>query len=98
MKINSLDMNLMNQINKIKGPADSDDKSFKDFLSESIGNVNQSQLNADDLSVRFAAGDENIDIHDVMVSLEEATLSLDLTIQIRNKLVEAYQEIMRMQL
>jgi flagellar hook-basal body complex protein FliE len=70
--------------------------SFKDMLDDAVSQVNQQQLDADGTIAKFAAG-EISDIHDVMIAVEKAGLSLQYTIQIRNKMLEAYQEIMRMQ-
>lgn len=70
--------------------------SFKDVFSDALNKVNDLQNNADDMKVKLATGEVN-DIHTVMIASEKASLALQLTVQIRNKLVDAYQEIMRMQ-
>ena len=68
--------------------------SFQNTLSELINNVN-SQLNeADQLTEDFAIGKNN-NIHEVMIATEKAGISLKFLLQIRNKLLDAYQEIMR---
>jgi flagellar hook-basal body complex protein FliE len=71
---------------------------FQDLLNHALSEVNDLQLNADTQILSFASGHPNIDIHEVMIGLEQAHLALQLTIEVRNKVVEAYQEIMRMQL
>lgn|SRR5690554_2959099 len=71
---------------------------FQDFLKQAISEVNDMQISADSQAIGFAAGQPNIDIHEVMIGMEQAHLALQLTIEVRNKVVEAYQEIMRMQL
>ncbi|KJS23496.1 MAG: hypothetical protein VR72_01380 [Clostridiaceae bacterium BRH_c20a] len=71
---------------------------FKDVLEQALAEVNNLQNSADSTAIAFASGHPNIDIHDVMIGMEKAQLALQLTIEVRNKLVEAYQEIMRMQL
>lgn len=53
--------------------------------------------NATDKVMKYAAG-ENIPVHDVMVAMENAKLSFQFAVQVRNKLVESYQEITRMQI
>lgn len=68
-------------------------KSFEDILSS----LNDSQLNADDLVNKLAVGDSSVDLHDVMIGLEENDINFQVALSIRDKLVEAYQEIMRMQ-
>ncbi len=69
-------------------------QSFGQMLQNAIGEVNQSQVHAADLSSRFAAG-EPIDVHQVMIAAQEASVALNLAIQVRNKLVDGYQELMR---
>lgn len=68
--------------------------SFKNVLSKFVGDVNQMQKHAD-TSVNKLASGEITDIHDVMVKVEEANLSFSLMMEIRNKIVEGYKEIMR---
>ena len=67
---------------------------FGQVLQNAIGEVNQAQMRAGDLSSRFAAG-EPIDVHQVMIAAQEASVALNLAIQVRNKLVDGYQELMR---
>jgi flagellar hook-basal body complex protein FliE len=69
---------------------------FGQALTDAISGISESQNAADDASVRMAAGDP-IDLHEVMLARETASLQFQLAVQVRNKLVEAYQEVMRMQ-
>ncbi len=69
---------------------------FGEMLKTSIAEVNQAQISADRAAEQIAAG-ETKDLHGAMIKLEEADISLRLMVQVRNKAVEAYQEIMRMQ-
>jgi len=71
-------------------------RSFKEMLGNALSNVNNQQLKADRMSQEFAVGKSD-NVHELMITLTEAKLALDLTIQVRNRAVEAYQEIMRMQ-
>ena len=71
--------------------------SFDSFFKESLDKVNEKQVIADELTRGFVSG-ENVDINDVMLAGEEAKISLQLAVQIRNKVVEAVQELTRMQL
>lgn len=71
---------------------------FKDVLKDALTEVNNLEISADAKALSFTQGDPSIDIHDVMIGMEQAHLALQLTIEVRNKLVESYQEIMRMQL
>ena len=69
--------------------------SFGDVLANAIRQVEQDQRHANEMAVRLAAGEVE-DIAQVMIASERASLSLNLAIQVRNKVIEAYQEIMRM--
>ena len=70
-------------------------ESFSGILDKSIGAVNGLQQNADSAIQQFVAG--KLDIHDVMIEVEKASVAMQLTVQLRNKVLEAYQEVMRMQ-
>jgi len=71
--------------------------SFTDMLKSSLGEVNSLQLEADDIAAKFAAG-ETDNIHEVLIAGEKADIALQLTTAIRSKILDAYQEIMRMQI
>lgn len=68
--------------------------SFSDALEAAVRGADRLQHEADDAVRRFAAGDVE-DVHQVMLSLDRADLSFRMTLEVRNKLVEAYQEVMR---
>jgi flagellar hook-basal body complex protein FliE len=68
---------------------------FSDTLKGIIDDVNQSQLASGKAVKEFVAG-KDIDLHEVMALGEEAQISFQLLMEIRNKLVEAYQEVSRM--
>ncbi|MDQ7793164.1 MAG: flagellar hook-basal body complex protein FliE [bacterium] len=70
-------------------------ESFGEYLKESLALLNQQQLAVEEAAVGLARGD-GADLHEIMLAAEKASLSLELAIQIRNKALEAYQEIMRM--
>lgn len=75
-------------------PADTG-KNFGKIFRDALQSVNDLQLHTDKLDRELAAGTvENI--HEVTIAAEKAALALELTVQIRNKLLEAYQELMRM--
>ncbi len=67
------------------------------FLGQAIERLDASQKAADQGIVRLVAG-EPVDLHQVMLQTEEALVNLNLALQIRNKIIQAYQEIQRMQL
>ncbi len=68
---------------------------FKKILTESVGEVNQKLLQASEDAEEMIAGKK--DIHQAMISLEEGNISMRLLLQVRNRIIAAYQEIMRMQ-
>jgi len=70
--------------------------SFKELVKDAVSEVNKLQSQADQSAVKLATG-ELEDVHRAMIDMQKAKLALDLTIQVRNKVIEAYQEIMRMQ-
>lgn len=72
--------------------------SFADTLKSQLDSVNEKQIESDVLNDKLIKGDGNVNIHQVMLSTEEAKMSVNLAIQVRNKLVEAYQEISKIQL
>jgi len=70
---------------------------FSKILSKAVEQVNELQHEASKMQEDFAAG--KIDnVHEVLIAAEKADISLRLTTEIRNKIVEAYKEIMRMQI
>lgn len=72
-------------------------ESFADLLKKAVEDLNQSQVKADKVVEGFLAGDIQ-DVHQVMIAMEEARLTMQLAVEVRNKIVEAYQEISRMQI
>ncbi|MBM7603325.1 flagellar hook-basal body complex protein FliE [Metabacillus crassostreae] len=70
--------------------------SFGDFLKESINQVNQAQTNSDKMTNALASG-QNVELHDVMISAQKSSVALTMAVEVRNKVIEAYQEMMRMQ-
>jgi flagellar hook-basal body complex protein FliE len=100
MKINGFvpDSKIFDAIKPLQVTTNEGNKNdFLSMLKEKLNGVNDSQITADNITQSFIKGDET-DIHKVMLSTEEAKMSLELAVQIRNKLVEAYQELNRMQL
>jgi flagellar hook-basal body complex protein FliE len=71
-------------------------ESFGEMLKGAIGDVAKLQREADNAIQELAAG-ENKDIHRTMIALEKADVSFQLMMQVRNKVIAAYEEIMRMQ-
>jgi flagellar hook-basal body complex protein FliE len=72
-------------------------KQFSQFLADALDKVNEQQQISNRWNEQFAAGLTS-DVHQVLIASEKAALALELTVQIRNKVIESYQEIMRTQL
>ncbi len=70
---------------------------FAQILQNSIDQVNQTQQQAEGMAANFAAGDGNANLHEVMISLQKANISFQEMVQVRNRLVSAYQDVMNMQ-
>src|SRR5579863_4487006 len=77
----------------IKAPAGA----FQSVLSDAIGRVEQFQQNSQSSIDKFLSGEDQ-EVHKVALATQQAELAFDLFMQIRNKVVSAYQEVMRMQM
>jgi len=102
MKINQFvpDTEIFKKIGNSDNKGDISEKSsisFGELLKQKLDAVNDDQIKAEDTTQKFIQGEED-DIHKVMLDTEEAKMSLELAVQIRNKFVEAYQELSRTQL
>lgn len=71
---------------------------FSTALKASLDQVNESQLSSQQLGQKFALGDDKVSLSDVMISMQKANISFQTTVQVRNKLVSAYHDIMNMQI
>jgi flagellar hook-basal body complex protein FliE len=71
--------------------------SFSDALKAQLDNVSNSQNQAEDMGKRFAAGDDSVNLSDTMIAMQKASITFQATVQVRNKLVSAYHDIMNMQ-
>lgn len=72
--------------------------SFAATLKASLGAVNDVQQQATQMTEKFQHGEPGVDLAQVMVSMEKSSVSFEAMKQVRNKLVDAYQEVMRMQI
>lgn len=70
-------------------------ETFGDVLGKFVADVNTLQVQADQSIDKLATG-EITDVHQVMIAVEEASTAMEFMLEIRNKIVEAYQEVMRM--
>ncbi|MCW8919379.1 MAG: flagellar hook-basal body complex protein FliE [Gammaproteobacteria bacterium] len=70
---------------------------FSSLLTQSIGKVNEMQQSAASMSRAFEMGDSGASLPEVMIARSKAGLAFEGMVQVRNKMIDAYQEIMRMQ-
>jgi flagellar hook-basal body complex protein FliE len=70
--------------------------SFSNVLKDKIGEINKLQLDADAAIAKVELSDSG-SIHEAMIAMEKASISFKTMLQVRNKMLEAYQEVMRMQ-
>lgn len=75
---------------------DANSVSFSSMLFNSVNSINKMQTTAKAQSQDYMTGASDIGLNDVMVSLQKSSLALNLGVQVRNKMVSAYQEIMNM--
>ena len=71
---------------------------FSELLAKAVNSVNDSQQQSNELKVAFQRGDEGIDVSRVMLASQKASIEFQLMMQVRNRLVSAYQDIMNMQI
>jgi flagellar hook-basal body complex protein FliE len=80
-----------------QAPADGgSSESFQKLLGSAVDTLNKLQLEADVSAAKLAAG-EAVELHEVLIATEKASIAVQLAVQVKNKVVEAYQEVMRMQ-
>jgi flagellar hook-basal body complex protein FliE len=80
-----------------QAPAAEGGADFSQALKSAIDQVNQAQQQAQQMAENFTAGKENVNLQDVMINLQKANLSFQQMVQVRNKLVTAYNDIINMQ-
>ncbi|GAB1529151.1 MULTISPECIES: flagellar hook-basal body complex protein FliE [Brevibacillus] len=96
-----MEMSAISQLTPIRTPSVNKptpaevSQEFSSFLSDAMGKVNQAQVESSNLADKFAAG-EITDVHQLTVAGQKASVMLQMTMQVRNKMIESYQEIMRM--
>jgi flagellar hook-basal body complex protein FliE len=70
---------------------------FANVLKSSLDGVNQVQRQAESLQQAFVLGDDKVSLSDTMIAMQKANISFQTTVQVRNKVVAAYNDIMNMQ-
>jgi flagellar hook-basal body complex protein FliE len=77
-------------------PPASERTDFGDLLQRSIAAVNETQQQSSTLKRSFAMGDPDVDLTSVMLASQKSSLAFEAMVQVRNKLVEAYKDVMNM--
>lgn len=86
---------VVNEPAKINVTSAEAQQNFATTLKEAIASVNEQQIQSDTMTEKLINGG-NVDLHEVMIAAQKASVTLSATMEVRNKAVEAYQEIMRM--
>ena len=73
-----------------------DTPSFGDLLEKAVNNVNSIQKQSSAMAQAYERGDPNVDITDVMIAREKSSVAFQSALQVRNKLIEAYRDVMNM--
>lgn len=81
---------IVNPAQQVSGPK------FSDVMSQAIDKVNEVQQSSASLRNAYLKGDPNVDVTDVMIASQKSGVAFDAMVQVRNKLVEAYREVMNM--
>ncbi|PHS27228.1 MAG: flagellar hook-basal body complex protein FliE [Methylophaga sp.] len=69
---------------------------FSNLMKSAVNKVNETQQTSGTLRTAFEMGDPNVSLADAMIASQKASVAFQATLQVRNKLVEAYKEVMRM--
>ncbi len=84
-------------VNAIHGAKSSANVDFASALKATLDQVNGAQQKSEDMAKRFVLGDDSVNLSDVMLNSQKASIAFQATVQVRNKLVSAYHDIMNMQ-
>lgn len=89
---------LANPVSRTAQASPTSQVSFSDALKASLDQVNNMQLRSEKLGQDFVMGNDQVSLSDVMISGQKANIAFQATVQVRNKLVSAYQDMMNMQI
>ena len=73
-----------------------DSNSFSSMMSQAINQINETQKHAGSLAKSFEMGDDKVDLSEVMIAVQKSRISFEALSQVRNKLLNAYQDVMNM--
>lgn len=81
----------------LQAPATTGGADFANVLKSSLDGVNQLQRQAESMQQAFVLGDDKVSLSDTMIAMQKANISFQTAVQVRNKVVAAYNDIMNMQ-
>ncbi len=93
---NKINFSIGNSENKLN-IKDEKNVSFKEFLKNSVYEVSDMEKKADDLNLKFLTGEVD-NLHDVMIATQKADVGIQSFIEVKNKIIDAYKEILRIQI
>ena len=96
-KISTTELQSLGNISTPQPGAVQGGRAFSDFLGQMVQDVNAKQAAASSAVEGVLTG-QNVPLHQAMIAMEEASVSFQLMVEVRNKLLESYQELMRMQI
>lgn len=89
--LNGINQNIGEGVNKTDTQ-----NGFSSLLKSATNKVNDAQMHSDKLAQAFQNGDPNVKISEVMIASQKSNISFQAMLQVRNKIIQAYQEIMNM--
>ena len=100
MQMRDMQVQAQGQVNKpavlSKGVEKTEGPGFGEMLSQAVNKVNDTQMQASSLATAYEQGAPGVDLTQVMVSMQKASVSFQAMTQVRNRLVSAYEDIMNM--
>lgn len=104
MRSQMMDNQRVQQDNAIRGQVDrpagvqetQQTPKFSEMLSQAVGSVNELQQNANDMRTAYEMGHPSVDITRVMIAAEKSSISFEALTQVRNRVVQSYEDIMNM--
>ncbi|WP_421681633.1 flagellar hook-basal body complex protein FliE [Stutzerimonas urumqiensis] len=96
LEMRSMQMDAMARAKPVETPQEVGAPSFADMLGQAVNKVSETQQASSQLANAFEMGQGGVDLTDVMIASQKASVSFQALTQVRNKLVQAYQDIMQM--
>jgi flagellar hook-basal body complex protein FliE len=88
--------NVLANISDLASVSESQKSGFGQLLQQAVESVNDTQMQSAELQRAYELGDENVDLTQVMIQMQKASVSFEAMTQVRNRLISAYQDIINM--